>query len=71
MNPIRWTLLACAAIAIAAAVSGCVQVVQATDCRESAASRCGIITVDTKAMTSVPVTVPVSAVPPLTKSRLG
>jgi hypothetical protein len=46
----------------AAALGSCVQVVQQTDCRGSPPP-CGTISVDTHNMTSVPVTVPVSAVP--------
>jgi type IV pilus biogenesis protein CpaD/CtpE len=53
-------------IAVAAlALAGCAspEVVQATDCRH-AVRPCGIVNIDhTDAMTSVPVTVPVSAVP--------
>lgn len=53
------------AIAIAASLGGCStpQIVQATDCR-GAVTPCGIVLVDhTDAMSSQPVTIPVSAVP--------
>lgn len=49
------------------ALSGCAspQIVQATDCR-GAAVPCGIVVVDhTQAMSNLPITVPVSAVPSL------
>jgi hypothetical protein len=65
MNPIHAALLVCSAIILAAALSGCAQptVVQATDCR-GAAPPCGIVVIDhTHAMSSLPVTVPVSALP--------
>jgi hypothetical protein len=62
MNRIHAALLVCGAIIIGAAAAGCVEVVQATDCRW-AAPPCGIIVVDTHDMTSIPVTVPVSAIP--------
>jgi hypothetical protein len=60
---IKLTLFLCAALAMLDECST-PQVVQATDCRGSA-QPCGIIYVpsDTHAMTSIPVTVPVSAVP--------
>ena len=55
MNQVRWILLVCAAFVIAAGASGCVQVVQATDCRGSTALRCGEVVVDTNAMTTAPI----------------
>lgn len=62
---IRLIVTICSALVIAAALQGCAQpqVVQATDCR-GAQEPCGLVLVcDTQAMSSVPVTVPVSAIP--------
>jgi hypothetical protein len=65
MNAIHLALLVCGPIIIAAALSGCAQptVAQATDCR-GAVEPCGIVVIDrTHAMSNLPVTVPVSALP--------
>jgi hypothetical protein len=65
MKAIHLALLVCGAIVIAAALSACAQptVAQATDCR-GALVPCGIVVIDrTHAMSNLPVTVPVSALP--------
>lgn len=66
-----WLAAAAAAIGVALAasalLSGCAQpqVVQATDCH-GAVMPCGIVNIDrTHAMSTLPVTIPVSAVPPI------